>query len=103
MALDVVTVVGTSAAILSTLSFLPQATKIIHSRDTSAISTGMYLVTVAGFTLWTIYGIMQRAWPLIGSNSICLVLSAFILTMKLLPRQQKEEVAQALDPGAQER
>ena len=91
------TVVGGIAAVLSTVSFVPQATKIIRSRDTSGISTGMYLVTVAGFMLWTAYGVMQPAWPIIASNSICLILSAFILTMKLLPQREKEKVADAVD------
>ncbi|MDB5394291.1 MAG: hypothetical protein JWM91_1797 [Rhodospirillales bacterium] len=103
MTLDAVTIVGSLAALLSTVSFLPQAIKIIRSRDTSSISAGMYLVTVSGFVLWTAYGAMQTAWPIIASNSICLVLSAFILTMKLLPAPQKEKVADALDPGAADR
>jgi MtN3 and saliva related transmembrane protein len=94
---DYASVVGGVAAVLSTVSFVPQATKIIRSRDTSGISTGMYLVTVAGFTLWTVYGAMRSAWPLIASNSICLILSAFILTMKLLPQREKEQVADAVD------
>ncbi len=94
---DYATVVGGIAAVLSTVSFVPQAAKIIRSRDTSGISTGMYLVTVAGFTLWTAYGAMQTAWPLIASNSICLLLSGFILMMKLLPQHKKEKVADAVD------
>jgi MtN3 and saliva related transmembrane protein len=99
MHLDAVTIVGSLAAILSTVSFVPQAVKIIRSGDTSGISLWMYVVTVAGFTLWTAYGVMQTAWPLIASNGICLMLSAFILTMKLLPQSEKQKVAQALDPG----
>jgi MtN3 and saliva related transmembrane protein len=94
---DYAIVVGGIAAVLSTVSFVPQATKIIRSRDTSGISTGTYLVTVAGFTLWTAYGAIQTAWPLIASNSICLILSAFILTMKLLPQREKEKVADVVD------
>ena len=94
---DYATVVGGIAAVLSTVSFVPQAAKIIRSRDTSSISTGMYAVTVAGFTLWTAYGAMQTAWPLIASNGICLILSAFILIMKLLPQHEKEKVADAVD------
>ena len=93
---DYVNIVGGIAAVLSTISFVPQAIKIIRSRDTSGISTGMYGVTVAGFTLWTAYGAMQTAWPLIASNGICLILSAFILMMKLLPQHKKEEVAEAV-------
>lgn len=94
---DYVNLVGGLAALLSTISFFPQAAKIIRTRDTSSISTGMYAVTVLGFTLWTAYGAMQMAWPIIASNSICLILSAFILTMKLLPQRGKEKVADAVD------
>ncbi len=59
-----VTIVGGVAAVLSTVGFVPQAIKIIRSRDTSGISTGMYIVTVCGFLLWTAYGVLQKAWPL---------------------------------------
>jgi len=92
------TVIGTLAATASTASFAPQAWKIVKSRHTADISAGMYVLTVAGFTLWTAYGVMLGAWPLIVSNAICLTLSGFILTMKLLPRRKKEQVADALDP-----
>ena len=86
--------VAYGAAILSTLSFAPQAWKIIKSRETKDISVGMYLLTVAGFVAWITYGMMIRTpWPIVGSNVICLALSAFILTMKLLPQKKKEEVA----------
>ena len=93
-----ITIIGGIAAVLSTISFVPQAIKIIRSRDTSGISAGMYIVTVLGFALWTAYGLLQKAWPLIGSNSICLLLSAFILVMKLLPDNETEKVAETLEP-----
>jgi len=96
--LQIATIVGAAAAIASTTSFLPQAIKIIRSRDTSCISTGMYAVTVAGFVLWTTYGILLGAWPLIVSNGISLVLSAFILMMKLLPRAEKIKVSEMMEP-----
>src|ERR1700761_3370714 len=66
--------VGFLAALCSTLSFAPQAWKIIQSRDTKSISTGMYLLTVVGFALWLAFGILGRQWPLMLSNGICLLL-----------------------------
>ena len=96
--MNAATIVGFLAMAASTVSFVPQAWKIIKVRDTRSVSTGMYVVTVAGFALWTTYGLMLWQWPLIVTNVICLVLSAFILMMKLLPRRQKEMVAAALDP-----
>lgn len=92
-----ITVVGYFAAICSTLSFAPQAWKIIRSRETKDISAGMYLLTVTGFVAWTAYGIALRQWPIVGSNAICLLLAAFILAMKLLPQAQKDEVADEVE------
>lgn len=98
--MEIVTIIGSLAAVASTVSFTPQAWKIIRTRDTDAISAGMYALTVAGFALWTAYGVLLGQWPLIATNSICLLLSAFILTMKLLPRRERDKVADALDPEA---
>jgi MtN3 and saliva related transmembrane protein len=91
--MNVVTVLGFAAALTSTVSFAPQAVKIIRTRDTRSISIGMYGLTVAAFTLWTAYGVIRGEWPLIVSNSICLLLSAFIFAMKLLPDSQKKALA----------
>jgi MtN3 and saliva related transmembrane protein len=95
-----VTIIGSAAALASTVSFTPQAWKIIKSRRTHDISAGMYTLTVGGFALWTVYGVLLGQWPLIVTNAICLTLSGFILTMKLLPRPKKEAVADALTPDS---
>ncbi len=39
-------------------------------------------------------------WPLIITNNVCLLLSAFILLMTLLPTAKKEEVADSIDPAS---
>lgn len=98
--MDATTLVGACAAVCSTASFVPQAWKVIRTRDTAAISKRMYVVTVAGFSLWLAYGLLLEQWPLILTNGICLALSAFILMMKLLPQRRREAVAAALDPKA---
>jgi len=97
--MEVATIIGSLAAIASTTSFAPQAWKLIKSRKTSDISTGMYVLTVTAFSLWIFYGVLLEQWPLIIPNSICLVMAGFILTMKLLPPRKKNEVADALDPA----
>lgn len=96
--MNLTTLLGACAAIASTVSFAPQAWKIIRTRRTADISTAMYAITVAGFALWDAYGIRLGQWPLVASNSICLLLSGFILAMKLLPRRSKERVAEAITP-----
>jgi MtN3 and saliva related transmembrane protein len=96
--MTLIVILGSLAAIASTVSFAPQAIKIIRTRETKDISTGMYAITVMAFALWCAYGVLLRQWPLIASNSICLVLSGFILLMKLLPRRAKDKVADAVTP-----
>lgn len=95
-------IVGWLATVASTASFTPQAWKIIRTRQTDDLSTGMYVLTVSGFALWSTYGLMLGAWPLVATNVICLTLSGFILIMKMLPRRKREKVAAALDPGPED-
>jgi len=99
---EVVTLIGAAATLCSVSSFVPQAWKVIRTRDTRGISGRMYVITVIGFCLWFTYGVLLGQWPLILTNGICLLLAGFILAMKLLPRRQREEVAVALDPTPQE-
>ena len=88
--METATFIGALAGIASTASFAPQAWKIIRTRRTQDISVGMYILTVSGFSLWVAYGILKGAWPIIVPNCICLCFAVFILTMKLLPRREKE-------------
>ena len=99
--MDAATFVGGVATLVSAISFLPQAWKVIRTRDTGAISAGMYAVTVVGFALWLTYGVLLGRWPLIITNAVCLCISGFILAMTLLPQRRKEAVAAALDPLAE--
>ena len=96
--METVTIVGYLAAFCSMTSFTPQAWKIIKTRDTGSISAPMYALTVSGFALWLTFGLMKDEWPIIITNGVCLLLSAFILLMTVLPRAKKDAVADAIDP-----
>jgi MtN3 and saliva related transmembrane protein len=98
MAADAALVVGIVASVASVVSFAPQAWRIIKTRDVKGLSAPAYSITVAGFVLWTTYGVLLGKWPIIATNAICLVLAAFILTMLLLPRARRDQVADAMDP-----
>lgn len=63
-------------------SFTPQLLKIWRERDASSVSLRMYAITVTGFSLWIAYGVLLKSWPLVGANSVCLILSAAILALK---------------------
>ena len=79
----VVEVLGASAAICSTTSFVPQLIKLIRERTAEAVSAPMFVLTVAAFSLWSGYGLMLKSWPLVIANLVSLALSAAILVLKL--------------------
>lgn len=84
MNLNLTDLVGTAAACLTTLSFLPQAWHSFKSRDVSGVSLGMYIVFTMGVALWLVYGVLLGAWPIVIANVITLILSLAILGMKLI-------------------
>ena len=75
--------IGFIAAILTTLSFVPQAWQIIKTRDTSGISLGMYSMFVNGVFLWLIHGWNIQDYAVISANGITLVLASIILVYKI--------------------
>jgi len=78
----IASIIGTTAALLSITSFAPQIVKIWREKDAEAVSLRTYLVTVAGFSCWVAYGAMIRAWPVIASNTACLLMSGAVLALK---------------------
>lgn len=89
--------IGIAAAFASTISFAPQAWKIIKTRDVSGLSAPMYLMTVSAFALWLSYGSLKSDWALIVPNALCLSLSGFIFVMICLPAKQRDKVADAIE------
>lgn len=75
--------IGAAAACCTTLSFVPQAVRIIRTRDTAAISLPMYLVFGTGILLWLVYGLLLMSWPIIASNVVTIVLVGLIVMLKL--------------------
>lgn len=79
---QIANIVGTAAALCSMTSFGPQIVKIWRERDASSVSLRTYLVTVTGFVLWTVYGVLIGSWPVVASNAVCLAMSAAVLVLK---------------------
>ncbi len=75
--------IGTAAAVLTTLCWVPQALKIILTRNTQAISLLTQTILVTGIVLWLVYGLEMDDQPLIWANIVTLCLNALILGLKL--------------------
>ncbi|MEX8517504.1 MAG: SemiSWEET transporter [Leptothrix sp. (in: b-proteobacteria)] len=75
--------IGSIAAVLTTISFVPQAWLTLRTRDVRGISLSMYAAFTSGVALWLIYGLMLGAWPMIIANAFTLLLATSILSMKV--------------------
>ena len=79
-----VDIVGSLAAVPTTVSFFPQAWHSFKTKDVSGVSLGMYSVFTVGVALWLVYGLLLRAWPIVVANVITLGLAMAILGMKVV-------------------
>ena len=75
--------IGAAGAVLTTVCWVPQATKIIRDRDTRAISLPGTTLCVIGVLLWLVYGLAIVDGPLIGSSVVTLAMTSIILVLKI--------------------
>ncbi|MBL8413140.1 MAG: SemiSWEET transporter [Propionivibrio sp.] len=80
---SITSTIGFIAAILTTLSFVPQVLKVWRSRSAKDISLGMYSLFTLGIAAWLLYGFLIDSWPVILANLVTLILAGSVLVMKL--------------------
>ncbi|NCB56630.1 MAG: hypothetical protein EOM46_03825 [Gammaproteobacteria bacterium] len=80
---SLVELLGMTAGCLTTGSFIPQAIKIMRTRDVSGISLLMYIALAVGLMLWLLYGIINGQISIIAANGVTLALVLIILVMKI--------------------
>lgn len=80
-------VLGAVAAILSTVAFVPQITKIWRTggKDVSLFMLSLY---VAGVTLWLCYGLAIGATALSLANAVSIMFAGTCLVLKLVRQRQ---------------
>jgi MtN3 and saliva related transmembrane protein len=80
---DFIPWIGGCAALLTSLSYLPQVTKAWPRRSTSDLSLKMLAVLTTGLALWVGYGIFKGDWILTLANTVGALLSGTVLACKL--------------------
>lgn len=89
--MNFVSVIGSIAAVLTTISFLPQAMKTIKEKNTEGISLGMYSMFTGGVLLWLVYGLFVKDIPIIVANAITFILAVTILALTIKYRTKFNE------------
>lgn len=75
--------IGSAAAVCTTVSFLPQLIRVWRLKSARDISMTMFLIFSLGLVFWLIYGVLTNAWPIIMANAVTLTLSMGILILKI--------------------
>jgi MtN3 and saliva related transmembrane protein len=81
--MNIIEVVGVTAAVFSTINQLPQAVKTIRTKDTYSLSLWMYTLVWIATSLWLLYGLLLKDTPLILSNSVAIIPITLILLIKI--------------------
>jgi MtN3 and saliva related transmembrane protein len=77
------TIASGIARVLTTAAFIPQAYKIIHSRETKGVSLLMHITFAVGVAFWFTLGVMLWNWPMMIANAVTFMLTVVIVVMKL--------------------
>ena len=84
--------IGIVAAILITLSFVPQIKKARALRSMHDVSAYLLALLIAGFSLWVLYGIYQDDWIIIVANTINASLTTILMILKFKYRKKNESI-----------
>ena len=75
--------IGACAAVLTSLSYIPQVQKAWPRGSTHDLSLKMLAVLTAGLLLWIGYGLLKGDWVIVAANSVGAALSASVLAFKI--------------------
>lgn len=62
---------------------LPQLIKTIKTKEVSDLSIYIFLMLVAGNSLWTYYGFLLKDTPIIATNIFSVLLNLSMLILKI--------------------
>ena len=75
--------IGGLAAILTSLSYIPQVQKAWPRGSTQDLSVKMLATLTSGLVLWIGYGLLRGDWVIILANGVGAALSGMVLCCKL--------------------
>lgn len=72
---------GYAAGIFTTIAVIPQISKAWKTKKVDDISLIMVGILICGLGLWTLYGFLNKAWPIIVTNGISFLLNCFLFCL----------------------
>ena len=81
---------GFSAALLTTIAFLPQLCKTWQTKSAEDVSLIMLILFITGLICWIIYGSKIHSTPIVVANFVTFIFNFSILILKISYRKRKE-------------
>ena len=75
--------IGVCAAVLTSLSYIPQVRKAWPRGSTVDLSLKMLVALTTGLLLWIAYGLLKSDWVIVAANSVGAILSGSVLAFKI--------------------
>ena len=76
-------ILGYSAGVVTSLTFLPQVLKTWKEKSAGDISLLMFIIAATNEVMWVGYGILKNDWVIILTNAVVLVMSMTMIYLKL--------------------
>ena len=76
--------IGSTAAVCTTISFVPQLVRVLQRKSARDISLTMFLLFSFGVACWLVYGLGIGSRPIVAANAITLALALAILALKVI-------------------
>ncbi len=74
---------GYVAGVLTVGSFLPQVVRAWRTKRTGDLSLAMFTLLVCSGTMWMIYGLATRDWPVVATNGGMVALNGALAVAKM--------------------
>lgn len=82
-------IIGTTAGILSCITFMPQVLRTWRMKSADEISPVMFIIAMISTLLWLVYGILIGSFSMIFTNIVVCTLSVVMLLMIIAFRRKK--------------
>lgn len=79
--MDIKTIIGISAGVLTAASSIPQIVKLLKEKKAQAVSPIMYFVLLVGNALWCWYGLLLGELPIVITNAFSVVCDILMILL----------------------
>lgn len=82
-------IIGMVAGICTSISFFPQAMRILKTKRTEELSLVTYIIYVCGISMWIIYGVLRQDIAVWLTNVVSFFPACLILWLKIKEKKIK--------------